>query len=229
MLSIVIPAYNEQKNLERLIPYLVQHGGTHVQQIIVAQSPRSNDDLSFLSKYKEVIIVLCSKGRRSIQLNEGAEKASSPWIYFLHADSIPPPEFASEIITAIQQGYTCGCFSYRFDSPSRWLAINAYFTRKKGPFTGGGDQGLFISRSLFQQMKGYKNSLQLMEDFDLYHRLKETNEKFVIIPNDAIVSARKYDKNNYLKVNLIQLLVFLAYQLNLPQESWINLYKKLKA
>jgi len=49
-----------------------------------------------------------------------------------------------------------------------------------------------------------------MVDFNLIQQLRK-NYAFRIMPKDVIVSARKYENNSYLKVNFVNLVIFVMY------------------
>jgi hypothetical protein len=66
-----------------------------------------------------------------------------------------------------------------------------------------------------------------MEDFDLYRKAKKSGSKFCIIDNPLLVSARKYEKNSWLKVNLVNLRIFILYIFNGSQKTMIRLNKLL--
>jgi hypothetical protein len=52
-----------------------------------------------------------------------------------------------------------------------------------------------------------------MEDFDFIRKLRKNKIKYKVINNDLIVSARKYEKNSYLKVNVVNLFAFVLFLL----------------
>ncbi len=80
------------------------------------------------------------------------------------------------------------------------MRILGFFTRFNWFYTGGGDQTLFICRDLFQAKKGFNTNYVIMEDFELSTRLIK-EKLFVVLPQKATVSARKYEKNSFFRVN----------------------------
>lgn len=90
----------------------------------------------------------------------------------------------------------------------------------------GGDQSLFITRKIFDELQGYDEYYKIMEDYDIIIRARK-KYAFKIIPKDIIVSARKYDHNSYFKVNITNLAVFIMFFLKVNQDKMINFYRKM--
>jgi hypothetical protein len=90
----------------------------------------------------------------------------------------------------------------------------------------GGDQSLFISRKLFDNLDGYSEDHIVMEDYDIIRRGKKL-AKFQLLQDDVLVSARKYDENPYWKVNSSNFIIFTLYYLGVSPARLLRLYKKL--
>jgi hypothetical protein len=65
-----------------------------------------------------------------------------------------------------------------------------------------------------------------MEDYDLIERIQQQHP-FKIIPKEVTVSARKYEHNNYLRVQLANFIVFMMYFWGCSQEKLLKTYKQL--
>lgn len=226
MISIIIPAHKEAENLEYLIHELSSCYSQDSFEIIVALSPES--DMEFKSETLEnARFITCGKKGRAPQMNEAAQLAKGNVLAFLHADVKPPQNFLHDIRSTIEEGFEAGFFSYRFDKESLPLRINSYFTKKDGIFTGGGDQCLFIRKELFAAL-GYFNERQvLMEDFEFFKRMKKNKVKYKIVDNNLIVSARKYESNSYLRVNLSNLLLVILFKMGYSSEKLKTIHDKL--
>ena len=164
---------------------------------------------------------------RAHQMNYGALRAKGDVLVFLHADVFPPEGFFEDMEQTLKSGYDAGFFSYQFDKDSFLLRFNASFTKKDGLFTGGGDQCLFIRKSIFEQLGRFNNSQVLMEDFEFFGRLKKAKIPYKIVQNNLIVSARKYDNNSYLRVNLSNLLLVILFRLKVPAAKLKSLHYQL--
>lgn len=223
-ISIIIPTYNEAAQIEHLIHHLQEHTAA---PIIIANSPNTTDNTAALALAAGAKVVGCPKPGRACQMNYAAEQTTAAVLYFVHADTLPPSTFLEDIRQAIAEGYDLGYFSYQFVSDKLLLKINSYCTRYDGLFAGGGDQTLFIKRQAFEQIDGFRSEMKLMEDFDLVKRAKALGLQHCLIPHDALVSARKYDNNSWLRVNLVNLWVFLLFYCGVSSEQLCQTYRRL--
>ena len=227
MISIIIPAHNERENLSSLLKdiSLVANKGSY--EVIVALSPTNGDNSQKLRTRNHTQIIQCKELCRAVQMNEAAILAKGNVLAFLHADVKPPRSFLSDIEKTIEDGYDAGFFSYKFDKESFLLRINASFTTKDGIFTGGGDQCLFIKRSIFEKLNGFDARQVLMEDFEFFDRMKKNKIRYKIIKNNLIVSSRKYQNNSYARVNLSNLLLVILFKMGYSADKLKSLHKRL--
>lgn len=226
-ITVIVPAHNEQANLESLLPQLVKLSKDRKVEIIVALSSENIDDSETILNRENVRFTRCSKKGRAIQMNRAANLATGCVLVFLHADVKPPKSFLDDIIHTLDSGYDAGFFSYRFDKKSFFLRINASFTSKNGIFTGGGDQCLFIKKGVFEELGRFDENQVLMEDFEFFERMKKSKVRYKIIKNDLIVSARKYRNNSYLRVNLSNMLLVVLFKLGYPPKKLQTLHNRL--
>ena len=222
-LSIIIPTLNEEKNLGRLLSHLKKSiAGS--DEIIVCDGG-SDDQTAAIASDHGLTVAHSSRGR-SIQMNHGASKASNEILYFLHADTLPPADFKRQIGESINLGYSLGRFRTRFESASLLLKLNAFLTRFDWFICCGGDQSLFITKKIFESVSGFDENLLLMEDYDIVKRARKMS-KYRILPASILISARKYETNGWLKVQLAHYKIFRMYQAGVSQEKIFLRYKQL--
>jgi len=224
-ISIIIPTYNEADNIGRLLEYLLAHRCDLIKEIIVVDGGSTDQTVDRSRQYEVEVLNSPHKGRAS-QMNYGASKSSGNILYFVHADTIPPSTFATDIVHELAAGYPLGCFRFLFDSPRKLLKVNSYFTRFDKIWCRGGDQTLFVKRQLFEELNGYRDDHKIMEEYDFIIRARK-EVPFKIIPKDVIVSARKYDHNGYLRVQVANLVVFNMYRFGASQERMVKTYRRL--
>jgi rSAM/selenodomain-associated transferase 2 len=221
-LSIIIPILNEEERLEKLLPYLKEH--TSNSEIFVIDCNKSIDKSKELCDKHSVNYVKSEKSGRAYQMNKGAKLSNSDVLMFLHADVLPPKTFEEKIFESIKSGTNAGFFAYEFDPSNRWLSINAKFTKKNGLFAGGGDQCQFMTRQVFDACGMYDVNYVIMEDFALIRKIQKKGYKISIIQDTATVSSRKYAKNSYLRVNLVNFIVFMAFLLGVSPITLKKMY-----
>ena len=105
------------------------------------------------------------------------------------------------------------------------MAIYGWFTRIPVMLCRGGDQSLFLERSLFTAMKGFDENLTIMEDIDIIARIKRRLQ-FHIIKNHVTTSSRKFHENGIIRLQLIFGTIHLMYALGFEQESIISYYRR---
>lgn len=226
-ISVIIPTLNEARRIAALVSFMLEQAGDHLLEILVVDAAGSTDDIrSSLASLHSVRVIKSRATSRAVQMNEGASEARGDFLYFVHADVYPPENYTNHIREALQSTIDFGYFCYRFDSDRPLLRMNGYFTRFDGLFTGGGDQTFFLSKALFQQMGCFREDLVMMEDFDLFWRLRRQGYQYAILPPKATVSARKYKYNSYLRVNVVNLLTFTLFRYGFCQHRLKRFYKK---
>lgn len=227
MITIIVPAHNEKKNLEKLAPVLKGFQDKASCEIVVALSLCNSDGSDEFLKKLELPFINCKGKGRAVQMNEAASISKGDIFAFLHADVLPPKSFIADIQSTISNDFDAGFFSYRFDSKNFFLKINSSFTTRDGIFTGGGDQCLFIKKNIFEKLNGFNEDQFLMEDFEFFDRLKKQKIPYRIIKNDLIVSARKYKYNSYLRVNFSNMLLMILYKLGYSSKKLKTLHHRL--
>lgn len=223
--SIIIPTYNEAENITRLVLHLTENSLNQVAEVIVVDGGSTDNTLTAASAAGAVALLSPKKGRAA-QMNLGVKHATGNLLYFVHADSWPPATYVVDIQQALAEGYSLGSYRFKFRSEKLMLRLNSYCTRFDRIMCRGGDQTLFVERAVFEKLGGYKNDYVIMEEYDFIIRARKEHA-FKIIPKDVLVSARKYDHNGYLRVNVANLTVFLMYFAGCSQSQMLQTYKKM--
>lgn len=197
-LSIVIPALNAAPDLplvlEALLPGL--EAGL-IREVILADGG-SIDATRAIAGSAGANIVEAPAGR-GIQLRAGAAAARGKWLMFLHADTVLSRDWAER--AAAHMGTRPGmaaAFTLKFRSDARearWLEHRA---NRRARWMGlpYGDQGLLISRALYDEIGGYPE-VALMEDLMIVRALGK--RRLVILDAEARTSAAKYERDGWRK------------------------------
>jgi rSAM/selenodomain-associated transferase 2 len=224
--SIIIPTFNEADGIAALLAYLWQDAaGDDALEIIVVDGG-STDATRALAQAAGARVLASPQKGRAAQLNHGAQAAVGPILYFLHADSYPPAGFLSDIRRALAAGAGSGCYRLAFDYPHWFLRANAWVTRFPLKLVRFGDQSLFVTKALFEQVGGYRTDLLIMEDHEMVRRLWR-RASFRVLPRAIITSARKYLDNGVYRLQSTFTLLALLYWLGVSQPRLVWLYRRL--
>lgn len=213
-------------NIRRLIPYLRSSDkNRHLKEIIVSDGG-SRDKTVTAAEALGAKVVRCSSKGRASQMNAGADVAQGPILYFLHADSVPPPCYADDIVKAVAEQYKSGCYRLRFDDSHWFLSANCWFTRFDINAVRFGDQSLFVSRAVFSRAGGFNSAMKIMEDQEIIGRIKK-HTQFQVLDNCITTSARTYLENGVFRLQLIFLTIFLLHKVGCTQGTLVRVYRSL--
>lgn len=225
MISVIIPAYNEEKQIAATIRYVRERGAPLVTQIIISDGG-SLDNTIAEAKMAGAEAVLCPHKGRASQMNYGASFAKGLILYFLHADTLPPTGFSKAIADAVNRGFKSGCFMLQFDYPHWFLKANCWFTRFDINAIRFGDQSLFVLKEIFEKCDGFSEKHIVMEDQEIIRRIRKLC-RFIIIKKPVITSTRKYLENGIYKTQGIYFLIYFMYRLGYSQQKLLHTYKRL--
>ena len=222
-ISIIIPTLNEAEHIGQLVSYLFENGRDFVQEIIVVDAYSADLTQSIAQQAGATVLTLHMPSRAK-QMNLGARTAKAEILYFVHADTIPPSTFAIDILAEIEAGYQMGCYRYQFNSPRKILKLNAWFVQFQWLVCQGGDKTFFIRKEVFNAFNGYDEHYVVMEEYDF---LRRATKKYSlrIIPKNVLVSARKYEKNSWLRVQFANAVAFNMFRLKIDSRRIRDTYK----
>lgn len=223
-ISVIIPVMNEEKQIAGLIDYLNEMNGGFLHEIIVVDGGSRDTTVDKVEDHNAKL-VRSSRAGRAVQMNLGAARATGRILYFLHADTMPPPNFDNEIVSAIKNGFGAGCFRLRFDRDHPVLRFYAWFTRFRTTLVRFGDQSLFVRREIFERSGGFDESLVVMEDQKIVWNLKKMT-KFYLSKRTVETSARKYMDVGIIRLQFTFILIWFLYYAGISQNVLTDLYKR---
>jgi len=224
-LSIIIPVLNEEANIRQVVERLCEGGKNYAQEILVVDGG-SEDQTVELAACAGARVIRAPRRGRAAQMNHGARHASGDVLYFVHGDTLPPLSYADDLRQAVEAGFSVGCFRLKLDSQNPFLRINAFMTRFPFMWCRGGDQTLYVTREVFDELDGYREDFIIMEEYDFIERARG-RYPFRIIPKNVLASARKYEANSYLQVQFANMIVFNMFRMGFSQQSMKETYQKL--
>ena len=151
-------------------------------------------------------------------MNHAAQAVSGEFLLFLHADTAPPPDYPQIIARTMSPGIAAGAFSFALREQIPFGAVIEHLTRLRGSVLAMpyGDQGLFLRRSLFQALGGFRE-WPILEDVDMVKRLRLMG-RVCITPEAAFTSARRWQQGGTIRTFLSHQMILIGHRLGVPPE-----------
>lgn len=221
MLSVIIPTLNAADGLARAIESLPQD---FAGEILISDGG-SLDGTQPLARSLDTRVIEGPAGRGG-QLMRGCAAARGDWFLFLHADSVLTPAAAAEMAAHMAGGADLAAVpAFALDdsgSAARWLErVVRWRCRLLAlPY---GDQGLLISRALYDRVGGFRD-MPLMEDVDMVRRIGRRRLRF--LDGAVITSARRYVRDGYLRRMLRNAGCLSLYFVGMPPARIRRIYER---
>ena len=191
--SVIVPALNEEQVIERaLLSVVNQQTGA---ELVVVDGGSRDDTVGIASRYAKVITGQRGRGR---QMNLGVWHSSGDVLVFLHADTELTPGYFEEVSKVLEDPSVVGGYApLTFDSSNSLLWIYSRFTMMKFRLFHYGDGAVFVRRSVFEFLQGFRE-IPIMEDLDFLRRLQRSG-RTVLLSTPVITSARRFRKGGMIR------------------------------
>jgi glycosyltransferase involved in cell wall biosynthesis len=224
MISIIVPALNEEKLLERMLrqftPALVS---AYDLQLVVSDGGSTDRTLEIARRHAHKVVENTQRIKQTISLgrNEGARNADGDILVFLNADTLVKdldrffPRMLEELRAPGVVAVTCSVAVYpeeesaidrRYHGFYNWFF---YMMNRVGMAMGRGECHV-MTAEIFRRVHGYADRIAAGEDYDMFRRIVKLGR--VTFVRDVVVyeSPRRYRKYGYFTVSASWFMNFLA-------------------
>jgi glycosyltransferase involved in cell wall biosynthesis len=201
-ISVVVPAFNEQKLIGATLRAIAESAGAFAQrgwetELIVCDN-NSTDATAEMARAAGATVVFEPVNQIARARNTGAAAATGDWLVFVDADSLPTPALFGEVAGQIDSGKCLagGC-TVRMDErhfvadcgTGLWNILSRVLHWAAGSF-------IYCEAAAFRTVGGFSQELFASEEIDLSKRLKKlaraSGKKIVILHRNPLrTSARK--------------------------------------
>ena len=233
-LSLIIPVLNEIE----LLPELVrQIEALNPEQAIIVDGGSEDGSWEWLQEHwlapsTSRVLLVATTGRAQ-QMNAGAQAAEQDVLLFLHADTQLPSNAKELLVNAVFGNNLerfWGRFDVRFSSTKHRNAMRviAYFInlRSRVSRVATGDQAIFVSRLLFNQIQGF-DDIEIMEDVALSKKLRRI-AKPQCMRATVTSSARRWEHNGVISTVIQMWLYRLAFVLGVEPARLKRGYRNVR-
>jgi glycosyltransferase involved in cell wall biosynthesis len=202
-LSIVVPAYNEERGLPETLIRLqnaVEMLSSRSAELVVVDNASADNTAGVARRLGATVVEEPVQGIGRAR-NRGAARSQGDVLVFVDADVNVPPTLLSTIERELEdQDCVGGGFElwYEAQRPSARVYLAAW--RVLGHAIGAVQGGVqFCRRHSFERLGGYNEALWMGEDVEFFWRLRHSarvNQKRVAVLRDpkVIASARRFDQ-----------------------------------
>jgi len=196
--SIIIPTLNAASDLPDCLQALMPGLELGLIREVIVSDGGSEDATPRIAGDTGASFLTGAKGRGA-QLAAGANAARGDWLLFLHADTTLSPDWAERAAYHMERrAESAAAFTLKYrsdDRAARWLEARA---NRRARILGlpYGDQGLLISRKLYEAVGGFAD-VPLMEDVMIARALGK--KRLVLLSAEARTSAEKYERDGWRK------------------------------
>ena len=193
MISIIIPAYNEEALLAPTLQAVrdsAEAAGVHYEVIVVDDG--STDRTAEIAKTSGARVVAVNLRQIGAARNAGAKVAAGDLLVFVDADTLVTPEVLRGAVAAVRAGAVAGGSGARPDSNDppwgpRAFAVAGWIMRTMGWAAGC---FMFVRTDVFHRAGGFDERYFASEEIHLSRAVKK-HGRLVILRDTVITSGRK--------------------------------------
>lgn len=182
-ISIVIPAFNEQKYIKSVFKGIKSQSFRDFEVIVV--DGNSTDSTREISKKNGAKVIIEPKKNIGAARNTGAKKARGDLILFTNADTMASRDLLSDYQRLFRDQKVVAASGplIPLEKTTAFIRFGYFFASvilAKITFIGGkpaiSGSNFIVRKSAFKRCGGFDESLYTYEDLDLAHRLKRLGD-----------------------------------------------------
>ena len=208
MLSIIIPTFNEEKYLPKLLDCIKAQTYKNYE-VIVSDANSKDKTRKIAKKYK---CRIAKGGLPAVGRNNGAKTAKGDILLFLDADVKFDKNFLKSALNEIKERNlnVAGCYinplgdniidKIFFRIFNLWVVATQFF------YPNASGSGIFCKKWLHKKVNGFDETIKLSEDMDYVKRCGNFGKFRILKCAKSYVAMRRFEKEGRFKVGFKLLL-----------------------
>jgi glycosyltransferase involved in cell wall biosynthesis len=206
MISVVIPAYNEEKTIGQTLDSLVAQKTTQQFEVIIVDNNSTDKTASIVRRYKDTLrisLIKEQKKGRSPARRAGFAEASGTIIFSTDADTIVPVDWIEKMaahfseestvaVTGICRINDCGWVINTLVNMYQHVSTLLYYSLFGHTWLSG--FSFAIRKNIYEKAGGFDPELNCHEDTELSHRVKILGKIAVVRDPVVLFSGRRFQQ-----------------------------------
>ena len=233
-LSLIMPVFRETGQILPTLAHLFSLDIAPAFEVVVVDGDPAGSTIAYLRqtpwyrRHRDSVKLLCAPKGRGPQMNAGAGAARGNLFFFVHADTRPDQAGMDRLVFSWQarsSSFFCGAFDLAIDAPGLCFRIIEKSASLRSRLTRipYGDQGIFMSRTLFDRIDGFP-PVPLMEDVGLMAKVKKRGLRPLFLDTPILTSSRRWKEKGILRTTLTNWTLITLYSLGISPRRLARFY-----
>lgn len=233
MISVVIPAYNEEKYIAACLDSLVKQKTEKKFEVILADNNSSDKTVATCNKYKNKLdlkIIIEKKKGRAPARRAGFAAASGEIILSTDSDSTVPPNWIDHLTNTLTKSMAVAVsgtgqmldqsdFKNKFINFIQPISMHVYKLLHGYYWLTGFNFAIY--KNVYEKAGGFNNKLNAFEDVELAMRVRKIGKIKFLGALPVTFSGRRW-KNGILKGGMPYFTSFYAYYFKFKSDAFLS-------